>query len=106
MNGFVRTGPSPKDLQMWIARRSLTKPTYPGLLDNMVAGGMGFGHSPWYTVIKESMEEASLPEEIAQRARSVGTISYTKLSKNGKETQPETQVNENRKNSQRLQFMC
>ncbi|KAG0066869.1 hypothetical protein BGZ92_005254 [Podila epicladia] len=92
MNGFVRTGPLPSDIQMWVARRSLSKPTYPGLLDNMVAGGMGFGHSPRYTVIKESMEEASLPEEVATRAVSVGTISYIKLSKNEKETEPETQI--------------
>ncbi|KAF8932805.1 NUDIX hydrolase domain-like protein [Dissophora ornata] len=92
MNGYVRTGPKPWDLKMWIARRSLTKPTYPGLLDNMVAGGMGFGHSPQYTVIKESMEEATIPAHIAENAFPVGTISYTKLSKSGKQTQPETQI--------------
>ncbi|KAK3809970.1 MAG: NUDIX hydrolase domain-like protein [Benniella sp.] len=92
LNGFVRTGPKPWDVQLWIARRSLTKPTYPGLLDNMVAGGMGFGHSPKYTVIKECMEEATVPADIAVNAIPVGTISYTKLSKNAKETQPETQI--------------
>jgi hypothetical protein len=58
----------------------------------MVAGGMGFGHSPKYTVIKECMEEATVPADIAMNAIPVGTISYTKLSKNAKETQPETQV--------------
>ncbi|KAG0199413.1 hypothetical protein BGX28_007330 [Mortierella sp. GBA30] len=92
VNGYVRTGPKSTDVQMWIARRSLTKPTYPGLLDNMVAGGMGFGHSPRYTVIKECMEEATLPVEVAENAVSVGTISYTKLSKKKTETQPETQI--------------
>ncbi|KAF9184890.1 hypothetical protein BGZ51_003051 [Haplosporangium sp. Z 767] len=92
MNGFVRTGPKPWDVQLWVARRSLTKPTYPGMLDNMVAGGMGFGHSPWYTVIKESMEEASIPAAVAANAISVGTLSYTKLSADGRETQPETQI--------------
>ncbi|KAF9213908.1 hypothetical protein BGZ59_004635 [Podila verticillata] len=95
INGYVYSGQgsSPReDLQLWISRRSLTKPIYPGLLDNMVAGGIEFGHSPWHTVIKESMEEASLPKEVAQRAKSVGTISYTTLFKNGKETQTETQL--------------
>ena len=80
---------------MWVARRSLTKPTYPGMLDNMVAGGMGFGHSPGYTVLKEAMEEATIPEEIARNAFPVGTISYTKLSGDRRETQPETQVHLN-----------
>ncbi|KAG0358456.1 NUDIX hydrolase domain-like protein [Gamsiella multidivaricata] len=92
LNGFVRTGPKSGDVQMWIARRSLTKPTYPGMLDNMVAGGMGFGHSPKYTVLKECMEEATIPAHIAANAISVGTISYTKLSKDDKQTQPETQI--------------
>ncbi|KAF9427777.1 hypothetical protein BGZ94_004159 [Podila epigama] len=99
MNGYVRvqkpaTGSFEprRDLKMWIARRSITKPTYPGMLDNMVAGGMGFGHSPRYTMIKESMEEAAIPAHIAETAQSVGTISYIKLSKNNKETQPETQI--------------
>ncbi|KAG0309212.1 hypothetical protein BGZ98_004512 [Dissophora globulifera] len=92
LNGYVRTGPNPQDVKLWIARRSLTKPTYPGMLDNMVAGGMGFGHSPRYTVIKESMEEATIPPHIAQNAIPVGTISYSKLSKDRKQTQPETQI--------------
>ncbi|KAF9919321.1 hypothetical protein BX616_008339 [Lobosporangium transversale] len=91
MNGYVRTGPNPWDVQMWIARRSLTKPTYPGMLDNMVAGGMCFGHSPYYTVIKESMEEATIPPNVAKKAFSVGTISYIKL-KDGTQTAPETQI--------------
>ncbi|KAG0057171.1 hypothetical protein BGZ83_001114 [Gryganskiella cystojenkinii] len=92
MNGYVRIGDKPQDIKMWVARRSKTKPTYPGMLDNMVAGGMGFGHSPYYTVIKESMEEATIPEAIARNAKSTGTISYTKLSKDQLETQPETQI--------------
>jgi hypothetical protein len=58
----------------------------------MVAGGMGFGHSPGYTVLKESMEEATIPLEIARNAVPVGTISYTKLSKDETDSQPETQV--------------
>ncbi|KAG0004017.1 hypothetical protein BGZ65_001045 [Modicella reniformis] len=92
LNGYVRTGSKPCDVQLWIARRSLTKQTYPGMLDNMVAGGMGFGHSPKYTANKECMEEATIPSNIAQNAFPVGTISYTKLSKDARQTQPETQI--------------
>ncbi|KAF9134843.1 hypothetical protein BG015_003363 [Linnemannia schmuckeri] len=92
MNGYVRTGPRPHQVKMWIARRSATKPTYPGMLDNMVAGGMGFGHSPAYTILKESMEEATIPIELARNAIPVGTISYIKLSKDETDTQPETQI--------------
>ncbi|KAG0223115.1 NUDIX hydrolase domain-like protein [Mortierella sp. GBAus27b] len=92
LNGFVRTGPKPWDVQIWIARRSKTKPTYPGMLDNMVAGGMTFGQSPKYTIIKECMEEASIPSSIAENAIPVGIISYTKLSKDARQSQPETQI--------------
>ncbi|KAG0255693.1 hypothetical protein DFQ27_006120 [Actinomortierella ambigua] len=91
INGFVQKGTRPQDVDMWIARRSLTKPTYPGMLDNMVAGGLAYGHSPKYTVIKECMEEASIPKEIAETAYPTSTITYIKLLKDG-QTQPETQI--------------
>ncbi|KAF9967848.1 hypothetical protein BGZ73_000346 [Actinomortierella ambigua] len=91
INGFVQKGPRPQDVDMWIARRSLTKPTYPGMLDNMVAGGLAYGHSPKYTVIKECMEEASIPKEIAEKAYAASTITYVKLLEDG-QTQPETQI--------------
>ena len=40
MNGFVRRN---DELYMWIARRAQDKGTYPGMLDNMVAGGQPYG---------------------------------------------------------------
>ena len=40
LNGFVRCSGG---IHMWIARRSCEKATYPGLLDNMVAGGQPIG---------------------------------------------------------------
>ncbi|HET7526848.1 MAG TPA: DUF4743 domain-containing protein [Burkholderiaceae bacterium] len=46
--------------QLWIARRSLTKPTDPGKLDNLVGGGVPAGQSPRDTVIREAWEEAGL----------------------------------------------
>jgi 8-oxo-dGTP pyrophosphatase MutT (NUDIX family) len=54
--------------QLWIARRSDTKATDPGMLDNVVAGGIGWGFGVAETIVKECWEEAGIPEEIAGRA--------------------------------------
>ena len=62
------------ELRMWIARRSATKPLDPGLLDNLVGGGVAAGMSIEDTVVKESREEAGIPPEIASRARRRGTV--------------------------------
>lgn len=73
INGFVKDG---NELLMWIARRADDKPTYPGMLDNMVAGGQPVRLGLLENVIKESAEEASIPGEIAGTAKPVGVISY------------------------------
>ncbi|OLL33321.1 DUF4743 domain-containing protein [Burkholderia sp. SRS-W-2-2016] len=67
LNGVVEyaDGGAP---QMWIARRSDTKATDPGMLDNVVAGGIGWGFGVAETIVKECWEEAGIPEEIASRA--------------------------------------
>ncbi|MFC0398210.1 NUDIX hydrolase [Paraburkholderia rhizosphaerae] len=54
--------------RLWIARRSDTKATDPGMLDNVVAGGIGWGFSIGTTIIKECWEEAGIPEDVAARA--------------------------------------
>ena len=54
--------------QLWIARRSETKATDPGMLDNVVAGGIGWGFGIAETIVKECWEEAGIPAEIAERA--------------------------------------
>ena len=73
MNGYVREGDG---LEMWVARRSRTTPTFPGMLDNMVAGGLPLGIPVFENLVKECAEEASLPEEIARRAVPVSAITY------------------------------
>jgi isopentenyldiphosphate isomerase len=73
MNGFVRRQDG---LHMWIPRRSYNKPTYPGKLDNMVAGGQPIGKGLLDNLIKECAEEASIPAVIARHAQPVGLISY------------------------------
>ena len=74
MNGTVGSGPGHA---MWIARRSLTKITFPGQLDNIVAGGQPATISVAENVIKECQEEADIPADLARLARPVGLISYT-----------------------------
>ncbi|GAN03397.1 nudix hydrolase 20, chloroplastic-like [Mucor ambiguus] len=74
---------------MWVARRSLTKQTWPGLLDNCVAGGISYSYSVRDTIIKECDEEASIPVEIASKAKSVSTITYFTYTSGG--LQPESE---------------
>ncbi|HEX6978616.1 MAG TPA: DUF4743 domain-containing protein [Alphaproteobacteria bacterium] len=73
MNGYVRR---PDGLHMWIARRARDKHTYPGMLDNMVAGGQPIGIGLMDNLIKECREEADIPEALARRAHAVGAITY------------------------------
>jgi len=80
VNGFVADAAG---LHMWIARRAEDKPTYPGMLDNMIAGGQPVGLGLLENVIKEAGEEAGVPVDIARAARPVGAISYVHEAKDG-----------------------
>ncbi len=73
LNGWLTKGGK---THMWIARRSLKKPTGPGKLDQMVGGGQPAGLTLRDNLIKEAEEEAGMPAEIAARAYPVGTVSY------------------------------
>ncbi|KAJ8370104.1 hypothetical protein SKAU_G00101320 [Synaphobranchus kaupii] len=75
VNGYIRGVDGA--LSMWLARRSPTKQTYPGKLDNLAAGGLAAGSNVKQTLIKECQEEACIPACIAETARPVGTVSYT-----------------------------
>ncbi|PGH19562.1 hypothetical protein AJ80_03898 [Polytolypa hystricis UAMH7299] len=64
-------------LQIWVPRRSRTKQTWPGMLDNTVAGGTSTGEVPFECLVREAMEEASLPEDVVRRhAKTVGCLTY------------------------------
>ena len=65
-NGWV-AGPDGQPGAMWIARRSATKATDPGKLDNLIGGGVPWGQTPWETLVREGFEEAGLSP--AQMAR-------------------------------------
>lgn len=65
-NGWM-AGPDGQPQQMWIARRSATKATDPGLLDNLIGGGVPFGQTPHETLVREGFEEAGLtPQQMAR----------------------------------------
>jgi len=61
--------------RMWLARRSATKPIDPGMLDNLVGGGVTAGLSPEQVLVKEAWEEAGIPAELARTATAGGTVS-------------------------------
>ncbi|KAK9324039.1 NUDIX hydrolase domain-like protein [Lipomyces orientalis] len=76
MTAYVAASDS-KPLRIWVPRRSRTKATYPSMLDNTVAGGIGYPYGVFDTLIKECGEEAGFDSDlIIQRARSVGNVSY------------------------------
>ncbi len=73
VNGYVETD---EGIQLWVGRRSKHKALAPDKLDHLVAGGQPFGLSLMENVVKEAEEEASVPADLAARARPVGAISY------------------------------
>ena len=73
VNGFIKKSGS---VHLWIGQRAQDKATYPGKLDNMVAGGQPVGIGLRENVLKEAYEEASVPRSIANQAISVGAITY------------------------------
>lgn len=73
VNGYVRDG---ADIHMWVGCRASDRGIAPGKLDQVAAGGQPAHLSVAENLIKECGEEASIPPELAQRARSVGAITY------------------------------
>ncbi|MDA0991799.1 MAG: DUF4743 domain-containing protein [Verrucomicrobia bacterium] len=73
IHGYVQNG---ADISLWIGRRADDKPTYPGKLDQMIAGGQPVGIGLLDNVIKEAKEEADVPPGLAATAKPVGAISY------------------------------
>jgi hypothetical protein len=73
LNGYVEDA---EGLWLWVGKRSPTKPTAPGKLDHLVAGGQPLGLTPWANLLKECHEEAGLAPALAAGARSAGLVSY------------------------------
>ncbi|CAF4265477.1 unnamed protein product, partial [Adineta steineri] len=63
--------------RMWIGKRSKTKQTFPGMYDNLAAGGLSHDLTPTECMIKECGEEAQIPKElVVGKLKSVGAIRY------------------------------
>lgn len=69
VNGFTHEG------HLWCGRRALNKPTDPGMLDNVAAGGLPAGESLQSCAVREMAEEAGLSEGLALTAVSHGHVS-------------------------------
>ncbi|KMY86832.1 NUDIX hydrolase, associated with Thiamin pyrophosphokinase [Candidatus Paraburkholderia calva] len=72
LNGIVKY--RDKAPELWIARRADTKATDPGMLDNVVAGGIGWGIGIEPTLVKECWEEAGMSAELARTAERGGAF--------------------------------
>lgn len=72
LNGIVKY--ADRAPQLWIARRSETKATDPGMLDNVVAGGIAWGLSVEDTLAKECWEEAGIEAGLAGKAERGRTV--------------------------------
>jgi Domain of unknown function (DUF4743) len=84
MTGYVRRQDG---LHIWVPRRSYAKPTFPGELDNTVAGGQPAGIGLHDNLIKECAEEAAIPRALAMQARAVSFVSY--LNQSGPQLKPD-----------------
>lgn len=78
INGIVPASKSSNGkTKMWVPRRLKTKATYPGKLDNTIAGGVAYPLGLWDNVIKECYEEGGMSKEFVEpRLTSAGVILY------------------------------
>ncbi|XP_063848033.1 uncharacterized protein LOC135093081 [Scylla paramamosain] len=76
---------SPEDgrLRIWVQKRAFDKPTYPGMMDSMVGGGVTAGMAPRQVMLKEAHEEAGIPEHLASTAVAAGCVSFFRESERG-----------------------
>jgi 8-oxo-dGTP pyrophosphatase MutT (NUDIX family) len=70
VNGLVRGDPA----SMWLSRRSPDKAIDPGMLDNLVGGGIAAGAAVAATMVREAWEEAGIPTAIAVTATPAGEV--------------------------------
>lgn len=77
MVAYVKDESAPFGFKIWIPRRAANKSTFPGMLDNTVAGGLATGEDPFECLVREADEEASLPADVVRaRTKLVGTVTY------------------------------
>ncbi|KAG5190944.1 adenylate kinase family protein [Tribonema minus] len=72
--------------KVWLGVRSMSKATYPGLLDQLAAGGLSSGVSLKENVVRECMEEASVPLSFSKNILPAGQVSYRYSTRKGLST--------------------
>jgi len=80
VNGLVQKSDG---IYVWVGVRSKSKPFWPGMLDQVVAGGQPEGISPMQNLIKEAAEEAAIPKAIAETATAQGELYYCTATSRG-----------------------
>jgi len=80
VNGYRRNGDR---YSLWIGQRASNKQVAPGKLDNIVAGGIGNGHSAHETLVKEAEEEAAIGAGLVACAVPSGALTYRMETKLG-----------------------
>ncbi|KAJ1033011.1 hypothetical protein NDA16_000290 [Ustilago loliicola] len=69
--------PGTGELKVWVPQRSSTKSTWPGYLDNSVAGGIVAGDLPMESMVRECEEEANLESTLVEKhIKQTGVLSY------------------------------
>jgi 8-oxo-dGTP pyrophosphatase MutT (NUDIX family) len=71
------------DMRMWFARRSARKSIDPGMLDNLVGGGIAAGESVAAAVAREAWEEAGIVAGLAAGAIPAGAITLRREQPDG-----------------------
>ena len=78
MIAYVHTKDDDEGRKFWVPRRSKTKMSYPGMLDNTVGGSLRSGERPINCIVREAAEEGSFPESYTrEHVRACGTLSYS-----------------------------
>ncbi|KUI55175.1 hypothetical protein VP1G_02546 [Cytospora mali] len=74
---YVQCSTAPHGIKMWVPKRSQIKTSWPGMLDNTVAGGLTTRETPFDCVMREADEEASLPQHLVRdHAKLAGLVKY------------------------------
>jgi len=73
INGYTKAD------TIWLGRRSENKPTDPGKLDNLAAGGINADETPWVSARRELWEEAGVPEQISDDIEPIGGIHMRRM---------------------------
>ncbi len=73
LNGLVQKADG---VYVWVAVRARDKPFFPGMLDQIVAGGQPVGLGLKENMLKEAAEEANIPVLLAQEMQQVSQVSY------------------------------